>query len=100
MSLPKTEKLLDAISAAKAMIRAQGKEASVMLLHPFALEPVLQEVGVSPEELEPRAGFDPAPEIAGLRVVRDEAMPVGEFCVFSDEDYLEYERMKLVENES
>lgn len=45
-------------------------------------------------ELEPREGWDPAPEVAGLRLVRDETIPVDEVCVLSDEDYLAHEREK------
>ncbi len=38
--------------------------------------------------------FDPAPEIAGLRLIEDEAIPVDEVCVLSDGRYLEHERLK------
>ncbi len=94
MTFPHTDALLDAITSAKAMNRAEGKISSVVLLHPMVLEPWLREVGVKPGELEPRGGHDPAPVVAGLRIVRDEAAGVDEVCVLSDEDYLEHERMK------
>ncbi len=94
MILPHTEALLDAISSAKAMNRAEGKASSVLLLHPMVLEPWLREMGVPPSALEPRGGHDPAPAVAGLRIVRDETAGVDEVCVLSDEDYLEHERMK------
>lgn len=94
MALKRTEALLDAITAAKAMNRDEGKKSSVVLLHPFVLDPVMAELSVTPEELSPHESFDPAPEIAGLRVVRDETIPVDEVCVLSDEDYLEHERRK------
>jgi hypothetical protein len=94
VSLEHTEAVLDAISAAKGMNRDEGKKSSVVLLHPFVLDPLLAEIGVEAWELEPRVGFDAAPQIAGLRLIRDESIPVDEVCVLSDEDYLEHERLK------
>lgn len=94
MSLPRSEELLDAIHEAWAMNKDAGKVSSVVLLHPFVLDPWLQEIGVSPEELEPSETWDPAPEVAGLRIVRDETIPVDEVCVLSDEDYMKHERTK------
>ena len=92
MSLPLSEKLLDAIHEARVMNRDEGKKPAVVLLHPFVLDPWLEEIGV--EWPEPTDDFDPAPEVAGLRIIRDETIPVDEVCVLSDEDYLEHEMLR------
>lgn len=95
MSLPYSEGILDAITAAREMSREEGKPLpTVVLLHPFVMDPWLSEIGVSPVELEPKDGGDPAPTIAGLRLVRDESIPVDEVCCLNDADYLAHERAK------
>ncbi len=95
MSLPYSEGILDAITTARMMSREEGKQLpTVVLLHPFVMDPWLSEIGVGQEEMEPQEGRDPAPMIAGLRLVRDETIPVDEVCCLNDADYMEHERAK------
>ncbi len=87
MNLPYSEGILDAITAARMMSREEGKEGpTVVLLHPFVMDPWLAEIGVSSDEMKPGEGFEPAPTIAGLRIIRDETIPVDE-TAWEDEEY-------------
>lgn len=92
MSLPISEALLDAISAAKGMNRDEGKTSNVVLLNSRLVERWCAEINT--EVPRNRPGFDAAPEIAGLALVIDDSIPEDEVCVLSDDDYLEHELLK------
>lgn len=92
MTLPVSEALIDAIREAKYMNRDEGKISTVVLINPQLAERWYAELSID----RPAAtdDYDPAPEVAGLRLIEDESIPVDEVCVLSDEDYLQHEYLK------
>ena len=92
MSLPVSEALLDAITAAKGMNWDEGKVPSVVLINSSLYERWRVEIGE--EGPVPTEDCDPAPMISMLRLIEDDSIPDNEVCVFCDEDYMEHEYLK------